>query len=508
MPLKVGKPRQKNLYDCDVELEIKNFGPIHEGRITVKPLTVFIGSNGSGKSYTSMLIYSILGDVGNISRRRLNVPSSFWYDSLGVYSHFDFDYEEKIPSDLQEPFSEFLKSIKLLKSGEELEIPDELLISIFERYLKYNITPSISENLIKLFSIQNLADLRTIGKRNFEIKISIDNLILQYSLSKGKGKNLSLQHFEGIMPTKVKVLKSGPPFVLRPDKRIIQFNKSYLEREKNEQIWGFITRLCIRNLSNTFSFRCFYLPAARSGILQGHKALAAAIIGQSSSFGIDDWEVPRFSVIISTFLTTLLQLQNRPGPFHEIATDFENEVAKGTIEIDITDKQKYPDFQFKIKNKNIPLSRSSSAISELSPLILYLKYRLKPGDILIIEEPEAHLHPKSQILLAKYFTRLVNKGLNLIITTHSDSLFEALNIHLIRGKLTAKEIKEQMISEDEILKPEQISAYVFSMDGKSESRIDSLSIDDEEGFPNDEFLKVQESLYDDLTKMRRLIIDK
>jgi len=41
-------------------LEVKNFGPVAKGKLLIKPLTVFIGPNNTGKSHISMLYYAIL----------------------------------------------------------------------------------------------------------------------------------------------------------------------------------------------------------------------------------------------------------------------------------------------------------------------------------------------------------------------------------------------------------------------------------------------------------------
>lgn len=43
----------------NLELEVKDFGPILEARIDLRPLTVFIGPSNTGKSYLAILIYAL-----------------------------------------------------------------------------------------------------------------------------------------------------------------------------------------------------------------------------------------------------------------------------------------------------------------------------------------------------------------------------------------------------------------------------------------------------------------
>ena len=40
-------------------VSVENFGPIREGTVELRPLTVFVGANNSGKSYMAMLLYAI-----------------------------------------------------------------------------------------------------------------------------------------------------------------------------------------------------------------------------------------------------------------------------------------------------------------------------------------------------------------------------------------------------------------------------------------------------------------
>jgi predicted ATPase len=42
-----------------LKIAIQDFGPVNRGEIEVRPLTILIGPNNSGKSYSAMLIYSL-----------------------------------------------------------------------------------------------------------------------------------------------------------------------------------------------------------------------------------------------------------------------------------------------------------------------------------------------------------------------------------------------------------------------------------------------------------------
>lgn len=54
------KQTTKDTTRFDLKIHIKNFGPVSKGSIHLKPLTIFIGPNNSGKSYVATLIHSII----------------------------------------------------------------------------------------------------------------------------------------------------------------------------------------------------------------------------------------------------------------------------------------------------------------------------------------------------------------------------------------------------------------------------------------------------------------
>ena len=43
-----------------VRVSVKNFGPIAEGSVNLKPLTIFIGPSNTGKSFLTGAVYAVM----------------------------------------------------------------------------------------------------------------------------------------------------------------------------------------------------------------------------------------------------------------------------------------------------------------------------------------------------------------------------------------------------------------------------------------------------------------
>jgi predicted ATPase len=83
-------------------------------------------------------------------------------------------------------------------------------------------------------------------------------------------------------------------------------------------------------------------------------------------------------------------------------------------------------FQPSGSNQQLEISLSSSMVKELAPLVFYLRYFARPGELLIIDEPEVNLHPKAQVQVLEFLAMLVNAGLHVLITTHSPYITDHL----------------------------------------------------------------------------------
>lgn len=92
----------------------------------------------------------------------------------------------------------------------------------------------------------------------------------------------------------------------------------------------------------------------------------------------------------------------------------------------------------------------------------------KPGDLVIIENPESHLHPSGQSAIGQFLALAAQDGLQIIIETHSD--------HLLHGvRIAAREYGR---NEEKGIASENVSIYYFSRKTlMHDSHIDCMCID-------------------------------
>jgi len=64
----------------------------------------------------------------------------------------------------------------------------------------------------------------------------------------------------------------------------------------------------------------------------------------------------------------------------------------------------------------------------------------KKGDLIIIENPESHLHPQGQAKLGELFAKAANDGVQLIIESHSDHLLNGIRVAVKKGFVKSDEV--------------------------------------------------------------------
>lgn len=67
--------------------------------------------------------------------------------------------------------------------------------------------------------------------------------------------------------------------------------------------------------------------------------------------------------------------------------------------------------------------------------------RAKVGDLLILENPEAHLHPGGQVILGKLCAIAAQNGVQLFVETHSDHFLNGLRVAVKEGLIGSQDVK-------------------------------------------------------------------
>lgn len=62
----------------------------------------------------------------------------------------------------------------------------------------------------------------------------------------------------------------------------------------------------------------------------------------------------------------------------------------------------------------------------------------KPGQLLVIDSPEAHLHPMGQSRMGRFLAMLATSGVQVIVETHSDHVLNGVRLAVSRGELSPK----------------------------------------------------------------------
>ncbi|MDD9883656.1 MAG: AAA family ATPase [Gammaproteobacteria bacterium] len=481
-----------------MKLTVKNFGPIKSAQVDVKPLTVFVGPSNTGKSYLAMLIYITAKALKSLDKRLV----------LHV----------------------LIKSLKNRNSTQELIIENEKLIGVrkaFAECLGF-IRKQWADEGIRCFG----EEWRNIIKQNgasASVVISSDNdKIVLDLLSRGKDKS----RFSDAMVAKVKdkilsELKEDEDatrlfdetdlasFIQYEMLKLINFLPDISEFDNSP----YVSRRQANEYANPH-----YLPAVRGGLMQSHRILVGTLIDRAPVIGLTGAaEIVPFTGVLADFLRKLLMISgehselrsSRQRSRHPVETlsDLSEKIEREVMHGEITIKKlvtRYPDFRYRFVDKNsrkrdISLMHASSSVSELTPLVLFIRYYLSPNDIFIVEEPEAHLHPGAQRKVAGILVELVNAGVNVVITTHSDVILEQIS-NLIHADKVPKAKVFGQAAKGRTLSQEKAGCYTFkSLTVRGErTNVESVAFDEQTGFLTDDHLDVSSKLYNETVELLNL----
>ncbi|MCD4783492.1 MAG: AAA family ATPase [Candidatus Eremiobacteraeota bacterium] len=477
----------------DIKITAKDFGPLYKADPVLKPLTIFIGPNNSGKSYLSILTYSIHKILEGYLR---------YLEYFSTLTHISPENERKWLQDV----------IKQSDEDKFIDVPPEIIREILQNIFELLFGVVLKDEIEKSFA-SPIDQLVRIGKKSFSVSLKFSFCEVRLRSRKDK---LSI---ENLIPGKIGIKINPLKEIQFARNRILgkkSSDKSTRLSEEEINIFAIkkIHKKIIKNIFDSITKgsggEIYYLPSAKSGILLHHKLLLANITEELPFMGMRGGNTPVFTGVIADFLSNIIKLPDIPRELYELATEFEEKITRGNIILSGSDNIRFPDIRYKLKNTQIPLYRTSSTVTELASFFLFLKYLINPGDLLVIEEPEAHLHPENQRLMAQLLVRLVRNGVKILITTHSEFLLEQLSNFIMMSKVEPEaRVKKYDLSEDDYLTPDEVSVNVFRYDKRSGAfKTKMIKTDEEDGISEDEFMEVTESLYNQMVKIQRAVNDE
>lgn len=486
-----------------LEIEVTDFGPIVEAKVDLRPLTVFVGPSNTGKSYLAILIYAL--------HRHFAVPERF------LAGNFPRTSPMSIPGLMQKFSDETVNALRNVARGlpdkaEKMKIPLSDAITDAVR-LEFETRARLLEaELARCFGVDSMTALI---RRE---KVSGGQAILRREISNLSGAfehKLTLKA-KGIEPDVV-IPRDISVDIKIPHRQFFTIwggtiwgeDDSIAENAEDAEIRGLFTILFgkVRDIfSEPLRRPAYYLPADRTGVMHAHNVVVSALIERAAMTGIRPTaaQSPTLSGVLADFLEQLIEIDGsrRPKNGHkpELRTTIEEEILGGAVDVERLGATGYPRFIYRPngwgKDSHLLLMNASSMVSELAPVVLYLRHIVERGDVLIVEEPESHLHPAMQVEFTRQIATLVQSGVRVIVTTHSEWLLEELANIVKRSEIPGKG-RRGAPGGAPSLPPEDVGVWLFEHKNRPRgSKVTEIKLGESGLYPSG-FGKVAKALHNE-----------
>ena len=221
-----------------------------------------------------------------------------------------------------------------------------------------------------------------------------------------------------------------------------------------------------------------FLPASRMGLLLLYKSFFGNVREQEIE---ENKQYPSgITQPIGDFLTFLLQHNyvERTARKNNALIQF---IFDHLIDGSLNEQKDITMYIPKDQQKEIPIYIASSMVNELVPIIKALT-DFSNIDYIFYDEVETSLHPLKQIEMVKLLNRLNNRGIRMIISTHSDTMATKINnLQLLsRGEIdfeTAQKVLEKKgisLEKEDLLNSSKMHVYQCINQGDGTSIVEEL----------------------------------
>ena len=416
----IGKFFKENSMKIDVK--VKNLGRIKEAEFKVRPMTIITGSNGTGKSFFTKSLYSILNVVNKnvyyeaiskiIRQTRLKLLHfTSISEEEAIYRNDIILAIDKLQIDLNDAARWKINDYFILINSKLGDIKKTQAIYLdylnkienktkFNHFLKMDIEDSFTILLDYLNNPQKIYSQ--------SLSSSIDNEL------KDNFQISSLNELISFDQTQTEILVDN---LLN-----INFSANNISLKLEDD---FIDEVAC--LSSVVFFESPAYWKVKDALKMAKERTASLL---SSGQNRDDFltGVPKYFYDLDD---TLKIKTKTSGYFKDIADSLEKTIGGEFI-------FEGDNLSFKEKETGREISKHlvSFGMTNLGMIHALLKHNIiTAGSFVFIDEPETNLHPDWQLILVNTLLALAEKGVNIVITTHSTDILKSLEVGIKKRKI-------------------------------------------------------------------------
>jgi putative ABC transporter, ATP-binding protein len=382
-----------------MEIFIKNIGKVREANIKINGITVIAGENDTGKSTISKSLFTVFNSFYNIDKKiteqqkdiiKFTIAKNF-SDNLEFIKSIVFKNNFEDTFNINQLINEIIENSEIYKYNEV-----NLKNKVVEYSQKYNLNFTKDEDINEI--TEKIKEILNIPNAETEKSILNKNLNVEFN----KQINNIFSDEEGIIEIKIKdkkikieIFENEIKNIEKPSKININIESLYLDDP-------FI-------IDNNFYDNN---PSNHTEFLRYR--LFSKIEDKTNNIG---------KIIITKKLENIYKKLNN--------------VCSGNI---IESNKNTNDFSYKLNNKELDIKNLSAGLKTFVILKTLLeKGILEENGIIILDEPEIHLHPAWQVIFAELIV-LIQKEFNMhiLLNTHSPYFLNAIEIYSKKHNIEKK----------------------------------------------------------------------
>lgn len=366
-----------------MKIKISNIGKIKEADVTINGITVIAGENNTGKSTVGKALYSIFNSFVDVKKKvdeeRIDSVRRSLYTLFQEISGSDLGFSQIDVNSIAAKLNEIRNTVN------QTELVKILIteLGLKENAIKKNndrFEISISK-IMRALKVEDDNYLKILAQKVFseEFKQQINN-----ALESEAGK------IDLFIRKSKSVIAFGDSIVYLVDKKIDVFSEAiYLDDPfilDVNPIVGLVSPL--------YSF--------------GHKAKLAKLVYEQNAN--------------SNLVDTIVTGERLKKIIEKVHT-----ACKGTVFFKNNSELVYQQDNMSVPFKVANLSAGLKTFVILQTLLL--NGAIKDGSLIILDEPEIHLHPEWQLLFAELIVMLQKEfNLHILLNTHSPYFLQAIEV--------------------------------------------------------------------------------